>query len=184
MKCRQFWRLRMCCSDLGMFPHLFIKLQVKSHFDSVCSSVDHRYHTKTTLCLNNTRTDWRANRDRTVRSHLDTHPRGKHASGYHRSIGCALHAAPTVTFLSHVHNVTWSQIALWTREMSAASQIKYLSVLIEHIELPAKLLDYFSRSNKSNMNAVAQNKQNKTTILQVGDSMYYTLFACNRKIGS
>jgi len=68
--------------------------------------------------------------------------------------------------------------------MSAASQIKYLSVLIEHIELPAKLLDYFSRSNKSNMNAVAQNKQNKTTILQVGDSMYYTLFACNRKIGS
>jgi len=68
--------------------------------------------------------------------------------------------------------------------MSAASQIKYLSVLIEHIELPANLLDYFLRSNKSNMNAVAQNKQNETTILQVRDSMYYTLFACNRKIGS
>jgi len=175
MKYRQFWRLRMCCS---------CSLPISSFFVSVCSSVDHRYHTKTTLRLNNTRTDWRANRDRTVRGQLDTYPSGKHARGYHRSIGCALHAAPTVTSISHVHNITWSQIELWTREMSAASQIKYLSVLIEHIELPANLLDYFLRSNKSNMNAVAQNKQNETTILQVRDSMYYTLFACNRKIGS
>jgi len=43
--------------------------------------------------------------------------------------GCT-HAAPTVMSISHVHNIRWTQIELWTREISAASQNFFLSVLM------------------------------------------------------
>jgi len=53
-----------------------------------------------------------------------------------------------------------------------------LKTIFEHIELPAKLLDYFLRSNKSNINQMQLGRENMHEAYQDVHACIFTLRQC------